>query len=160
MLGFKYADFDQCEIIELCGAKWYVLCVCSEVFGLPPQEDEHQPFPWTISLQSPQQNLLEDSKRWGILFFVCFGHFAVVTFQTMMSILYPESEPSLMIHYGSDSWVWVSQIMWSATPFQWMCRGLNADFLKQVCFHIKPREVRPLWTGWRSLMASLLLMTR
>ncbi len=113
----------------------------------------------TISLQSPQQNLLEDCKRWGLFFFFCLS-------QTLCSgytsnndeHYYPESEPSLMIpNYGSDYWVWLSLIICDQFhPFnRWVDWMLT--FFEQVCFHIKPRGVRLLWTGWRCLMASLLL---
>lgn len=50
---------------------------------------------------------------------------------------------------------------WSVSTFQLIGRWLNMlTFFEQVCFHIKPRGVRRLWTGWRCMMASLFLMTR
>lgn len=36
----------------------------SEVPLFPAQEDEHQPLPWTVPLQSSQQDLLEDCQGW------------------------------------------------------------------------------------------------
>ncbi len=118
-----------------CVLNW-MFCLCREILRFPLQEDEHKPFSWAISLPSPQQNLLEDSKRWDLqkkdtLQWLHFKQWWAH---------YPESEPSLLIpNYGSDYWVWMSLII--LDPFQpfnwvvdeWMLKILN--FFEQVCFH-------------------------
>lgn len=110
----------------------WMFCLCSEVLGFPPQEDEHQPFPWTISLQSPQQNLLEDSKRWGHFYFYFFL-FITDTLQWLhfkqwwapLSRIWAQfDDTKLRIWLLSLN---VTNHLWSVSPFQQMSR-LNVDF--------------------------------
>lgn len=42
----------------------HIVFLHSEVPCFPAQEDEHQPLPWTVPLQSSQQDLLEDRQGW------------------------------------------------------------------------------------------------
>jgi len=125
MLGFKYSDWPMWNF------NWVVLngmCLCSEVFGLPPQEDEHQPFPWTISLQSPQQDLLEDSKRWVLfIYFPLHWLFAVVALQTMMNPFIPNLNPVWWFQSTdlTTEFEFHWDYLWLAAHFEWMCEGLN-----------------------------------